>query len=682
MSVALFRRVVLALPLIACTALIAAQAPAGRKPAGEYAIQAVPFTDVTVDDDFWAPRLERNATVTIQHLMEENERTNRVANFKRAAGQEKGGYEGKRFNDSDVYKTIEAAAYILRTHPNPKLQADLGLIIDWIQKAQMPDGYLYPARTLGATPPVRGIGPQRWVNLNGSHELYNVGHLYEAAVAWQTCIGSDSLMSVATKNFELVNREFGPNARKAAPGHEEIELALVKLYRLTGDERYFNLARFFLDQRGRRHDTQPYPPEEKELAEVYNDPAYMQDHLPVTQQTRATGHAVRAMYLYAAMTDVAALADDPAYARAVDRIWADMVSKRMYITGGIGSIGKIEGFGDDYELPNREAYAETCASVGNDLWNQRMFLLHGDGQYVDVLERVLYNGFLSGVSIDGKRFFYRNPLESTADMPVTDYWKGERLGYYDTACCPSNLARLMGQLPGFIYAHRDDQLFVNLFVGSTARVVFPFGRVTVSQKTRYPFDGNVRIVVTPDKPRDFEVLVRVPGWAREEPVPSNLYRYADRRTDVPTLSVKGEAVPLKVENGYVRIRRRWSPGDTVLLDLPMPVRRVVAHEGVRDDRGRAAIQRGPLVYAVEAADNNGRATDVVLPLSVVLKHEVRPDLLGGLGVVTGPGIKVGNHGSTRPVRVTAVPYFAWANRARGEMVVWLPYENKPRRTTH
>jgi DUF1680 family protein len=354
----------------------------------------------------------------------------------------------------------------------------------------------------------------------------------------------------------------------------------------------------------------------------------------------------------------------------------------MYVTGGIGVAGEAEAFGDDYELPNDRAYAETCASVGSDLWNQRMFLLHGDGKYVDVLERVLYNGLLSGVSADGKRFFYQNPLESTADMPTTDYWKGERIPYFDVACCPSNLARLMAQLPGFIYAHRDDQLFVNLFVGSSARVALPFGRVTIAQETQYPWDGKVTITVTPDKAREFELLVRVPGWAREEPVPSTLYRYADRRTDVPSLSVKGEAVPVRVENGFVRIRRRWSPGDSVQLDLPMPVRRVVAHEAVKADGGRAAIQRGPLVYAVEAADNNDHAGNIVLPLSVVLKQESRPALLGGVRVVTGPGMAMGKGGAVRPVQVTAVPYFAWANRGRGEMVVWLPYENRPGTSHH
>ncbi len=676
-------RALMAVLLVACAALVAAQAPA-QKPARDYPIRAVPFYDVTVDDEFWAPRIEKNRAVSIPHIMRENERTGRVANFEKAAGLTKGDYEGRRFNDSDVYKTIEAAAYTLKVHPDPALESQLARLIDLIARSQLPDGYLYPARTLGAKPPVAGIGPERWVNLNGSHELYNVGHLYEAAIAWQLATGRDDLMRVAFKNADLVMGEFGPNARKAVPGHQEIELALVKMYRLTGDERYFNLARFFLDERGCPHDTQPYPAGSPFA--IYNDRPYMQDHLPVTEQTRAIGHAVRAMYLYSAMADIAGLARDGAYLRAVDRIWTDMVSKRMYVTGGTGSRGGVEAFGDDYELPNKEAYTETCASVGSVLWNERMFLLHGDAKYLDVLERVLYNGFLSGVSAGGDRFFYQNPLESAGGV--------ERSVYFEVACCPSNLARLMAQLPGFIYAVRStiDQvgsrepqsggdIFVNLFVGSRAQIQLPGGRVGIAQQTRYPWDGKVRISVTPDKAREFTLHVRVPGWAREKPVPSDLYRFADRWSEQPALRVNGRTVSLggpdlKVgaySDGFARIRRRWSPGDVVELDLPMPVRRVVAHEGVKADRGRAAIERGPIVYAVEAIDNEGHVSSLVLPLSMVLRHELRPSLLGGIGVVTGPAVAV-DGGGAREVQLTAIPYFAWENRGKGEMAVWLPYE--------
>lgn len=666
------RRAVMALLLLACAALLAAQVPA-RQPARDYTIRPVPFYDVTVDDQFWAPRIERNRAVSIPHIMRENERTGRVANFEKAAGLKKGDYEGRRFNDSDIYKTIEAAAYTLKVRPDQALESQLAHLVDLIARSQAPDGYLYPARTLGAKPPVPGIGPQRWVNLNGSHELYNVGHLYEAAIAWQLATGRDDFMKVASKNIELVDREFGPNARKAAPGHEEIELALVKMYRLTGDARDFNLARFFLDQRGRPHDTQPYPADSPFA--IYNDRPYMQDHLPVTEQARAIGHAVRAMYLYSAMTDVAGLADDGAYRQAVDRIWTDMVSKRMYVTGGIGSRGVVEAFGDDYELPNKEAYTETCASVGNDLWNQRLFLLHGEAKYLDVMERVLYNGLLSGVSASGDRFFYQNPLESAGDV--------ERSVYFEVACCPSNLARLVAQLPGLIYAARStidqfggDDVFVNLFVGSRAQLALSRGRVAIAQQTRYPWDGKVRITIAPDQAREFALHVRVPGWAREQPVPGDLYRFADRRNDQPALRVNDRDVPLDLEAGFARIRRRWSPGDIVELDLPMPVRRLVAHDGVKADRGRAAIERGPIVYAVEAIDNGGRVSDLVLPLSVVLQHEFRPSLLGGVGVVTGPGFAT-DAGGSHKVQVTAIPYFAWANRGKGEMAVWVPYSPKP-----
>jgi uncharacterized protein len=671
-TLAILRRALPLVPIIACAALLAAQSP-GRTPARDYAIRPVPFFDVTVDDAFWAPRLERNRTVSIPHIMRENERTGRVANFEKAAGLKKGEYEGRRFNDSDIYKTIEAAAYTLKTRPDPALESQLAHLVDLVARAQVPDGYLYPARTLGAKPPVAGIGAERWINLNGSHELYNVGHLYEAAIAWQLATGRDDFMRVASKNADLVNREFGPTARKAVPGHEEIELALVKMYRLTGDERYFTLARFFLDQRGRPHDTQPYPPDSPFA--IYNDRPYMQDHLPVTAQTRAIGHAVRAMYLYSAMTDVAGLAQDVAYRDAVDRIWTDMVSKRMYVTGGIGSRGVVEAFGDDYELPNKEAYTETCASVGNDLWNERMFLLHGDGKYVDVLERVLYNGLLSGVSASGDRFFYQNPLESAGDV--------ERSEYFEVACCPSNLARLLAQFPGLIYATGPDRadgsgdiLYVNLFVGSTAHVALSSTKVTLVQETQYPWDGRIRITVKAEKAAEFALHVRVPGWAREQPVPSDLYRFVDRRHDEVALSVNGKSVPVVLDAGFARIRRRWSPGDVVELDLPMPVRRLVAHAGVKADRGRAAIERGPIVYAVEAADNDGRVSNLVLPLSVVLQHEFRPSLLGGIGVVTGPGTAVDDRGA-RKVQVTAIPYYAWANRGKGEMAVWVPYNPEP-----
>lgn len=661
-------RALVSLSLLVCAAVVGGQVPV-TKGVRDYPIRAVPFYDVSVNDGFWAPRLERNRLVSIPHIMRENERTGRVANFEKAAGLAKGDYEGRRFNDSDVYKTIEAASYALKTHPDPALESQLARLVDLIARSQMPDGYLYPARTLGATPPVPGIGPERWVNLNGSHELYNAGHLYEAALAWQLATGRADLMQVALKNAALVEHDFGPTSRKAAPGHEEIELALVKMYRQTGDERYFTLARFFLDERGRPHDTLPYPADSPFA--IYNDRPYMQDHAPVTEQTRAIGHAVRAMYLYSAMTDIAGLSGDAAYREAVDRIWTDMVSKRMYVTGGIGSRGVVEAFGDDYELPNREAYTETCASVGNDLWNQRMFLLHGDARYVDVLERVLYNGALSGVSAGGDRFFYQNPLESAGDV--------ERSEYFEVACCPSNLARLLGQLPGFIYAVGPDRtagtgevLFVNLFVGSTAQTTVSSVPVAVTQQTQYPWDGKVRITVKPQKATEFALHVRVPGWAREQPVPSDLYRFADRGGGQPALSVNGQPVSIQLDAGYARVLRRWSPGDVVELDLPMPVRRVVAHEGVKADRGRAAIQRGPIVYAVEAIDNGGRVDNLALPLSVVLRHEVRPSLIGGVGVVTGPGIATDAKG-THAVQVTAIPYFAWANRGKGGMAVWLPY---------
>jgi uncharacterized protein len=451
---------------------------AGESPRPDYRIEAVPAKDVVVQDEFWTPRLERNRTVTIPHIFRENELTGRVANFARAAGREKGDYQGRRFNDTDVYKAIEAASWSLVSHPDAALESELDRLIALIAAAQQPDGYLYPARTIHPDHPAPGAGPERWVDLNGSHELYDAGHLYEAAVAHFEATGKRSLLDVAIKNADLVARTFGPGRRSAVPGHEEIELALVKLFRVTGERRYLELARYFIDQRGRPHDTLPYPPGPFAM---YNDPAYRQDQVPVVDQDRAVGHAVRAMYLYSGLADVAALTGEPAYGRALDRLWQDVVSRRLYLTGGVGARDTVEAFGDDYELPNRSAYAETCAAVGNVLWNQRMFLLRGDARYLDVLERTLYNGALSGVSLSGDRFFYTNPLASAGDV--------ERKSYFEVACCPANLARLLAELPGLIYARAGERVYVDLYVGSRATLslagrsssstcAFPAGRAT------------------------------------------------------------------------------------------------------------------------------------------------------------------------------------------------------------
>lgn len=700
----------------------------------DYPIRALPLRAVTIDDAFWSPRLRTNAAVTVPHIMRQNEATGRVANFARAARRAEGAYQGRRFNDTDVYKAIEAAAYVLASRPDPALERQVDDLIALIAAAQEPDGYLFPARTIDPAHPAPGVGPSRWMYENGSHELYNAGHLYEAAVAHVEATGKRTLLDVAVRNAALVRSVFGPTARKAAPGHEEIELALFRLARVTDTPAYAELARFFLDRRGQPSDNTPYPPGPFAM---YNGLDYKQDHAPVLQQPTAVGHAVRGVYLYAGMTDAAAVFADDAYASAVERLWQDVVAKRMYVTGGIGSRAGVEAFGGDYELPNSQAYTETCAAIGFEQWNHRLFRLSGDAKYLDLAEQLLYNGLLSGVSQAGDTFFYQNPLESDG--------RRARSAYFDVACCPANLARTLAQLPGLIYAQRDDALFVGLFIGSRATLEAGGQPVTVTQETQYPWTGAVTLRVDPERPAPFTLHVRIPGWSRGELLTTDLYRFAPlpraavstgaatarasgammtagagaagaanggegADAGVPTLTVNGTPVPLDLDKGFARIRRTWTRGDVVRLTLPMPARRVLPHEGIAENRGKAAIQRGPLVYALEGADNDGAARAVRLPLDAPLASAFRADLLGGVTVITaqgstrtpatpaasGSGSGVGAaagagsgsgaasdgapHAGTAarpaasgPRAVTAIPYFAWANRAKGDMTVWIPY---------
>jgi DUF1680 family protein len=621
----------------------------------DYPIQPVPFTAVRVQDEFWQPRLETNRTVTIPYAFRRCEETGRIDNFAKAGGLLKGDFKGIRYDDSDVFKVIEGAAYSLALHPDPDLDRYLDDLIAKIAAAQEPDGYLYTARRLRPDNPPEGCGPTRWSYLAQSHELYNLGHLYEAAVAHHLATGKRTLLDVALKSANLVTREFGPDARHDVPGHQEIELGLVKLFRLTHDERYLRLAHFFLDQRGR--------PEGHKL---YGD--YAQDHLPVTQQDHPVGHAVRAAYMYSGMADVAALTGDEAFVRAIDRIWDNMISKRLYVTGGIGARHSGEAFGDDYELPNASAYAETCAAIANALWNYRMFLLHGDAQYIDVLERVLYNGFLAGVSLSGDRFFYVNPLAS--------YGAAARQPWFDCACCPTNVTRFLPSIPGYIYAVRDDAVYVNLFIGGQGRIPLKDQTVTLTQQTRYPWDGKIKIAVQPEQPADFTIMVRIPGWATGQPLSGDLYHYADATAEKPRLSVNGQSVPIKPDKGYVALQRSWRPGDGIELELPLPIRRVVANPSLKEDAGRVALERGPIVYCAEATDNNGHVHNLILPDDSTLTAAHQPALLGGVTLLRGPASalrRTEDDKSTEstPTELVAVPYFAWCHREPGEMAVWL-----------
>jgi len=611
-------------------------------------LKAVPFTDVVIADEFWAPRLETNRKVTVPYCFKKCEETGRIDNFTKAAGLMPGKFEGKYFNDSDVYKVIEGAAYSLKSHPHPQLEKYVDGVIDKIAAAQWQDGYLYTFYSL----PSRQ-SEKRWTNTRVMHELYCAGHFFEAAVAYYQATGKRKILDVAIRLADCIDSVFGPDKKRDIPGHEEIEIGLVKLYHATGNEKYLKLAKFFLDERGRAHDRELYGP-------------YCQDHKPVVEQDAAVGHAVRAGYLYCGMADVASLTGDADYVKALDRIWQDIVSKKLYITGGIGATRKGEAFGDGYELPNATAYNETCAAIANAMWNHRMFLLHGDARYIDVLERIIYNGFLSGVSLEGDKFFYPNPLASEG--------KYQRSPWFGCACCPSNIVRFIPSVPGYVYAGKDDALYVNLFVAGAGTFKLANNTVKLRQETQYPWDGRVKITVEPRRPAEFAIYLRIPSWAQNQPVPSDLYRYMDESNEKATCQVNGKPFAPDMDKGFARIERRWEKGDTIELELPMPVRRVLCNEKVKENDGKVALQRGPIVYCAEEADNGENVGRLLLSADVKLKAEYRKDLLGGLCVITG-WVRTWhlNNEYVFPDEqdFVAIPYYAWSHRGPGEMAVWL-----------
>jgi DUF1680 family protein len=646
----------------AATLLAAALGLGAAGPARDYPVKPVPFTDVHFTDTFWLPRIELNRAVTIPFAFEKAEESKRVYHFERAAAALRGetltdkSPPGYPFDDTDVYKVIEGAAYTLSVKPDPRLEAYLRTLIQKIAAAQEPDGYLYTTRTIDPQNPHPWAGKKRWeLEEDDSHELYNLGHLYEAAFAHYQATGDKALIDISLKSAELLDKTFGPGKQSIWPGHQVTEMGLVKLYRVTGDARYLNLARFLLDARGTDGSTHARP--------------YNQSHKAVVDQDEAVGHAVRATYMYSGMADVAALTGEPAYIKAMDRIWDDVVGQKLYITGGIGATSRGEAFGKDYELPNMTAYNETCAAIGSDYWNHRMFLLHADARYLDVMERTLYNGTLSGVSLDGKSFFYPNPLESSGQH--------QRSPWFGVACCPGNITRFMASLPGYVYAQQQGRLYVNLFVPSNAEVKLDGGpKVKVVQETRYPWDGAVKVVLTPETSARFTLHLRVPGWARNEPVPSTLYQFLEASSEAATLKVNGATAPLALEKGFARIDRTWAKGDQVELVLPMPVRRIVAHPAVEADAGRVALQRGPIVFLAEGPDNpNGRVRNLVLADGAPLTSEYRADLLGGVQVVKArvAALSYDAKGAVerREQDLVAIPYYSWSNRGPSEMAVWL-----------
>ena len=613
----------------------------------DYPIKPISFTNVKFTDEFWQRRMETNRKVTIPYDFQKCERTGRIGNFAKAGGLMKGKFRGLYFDDSDVYKVIEGAAYSLALSQDAKLGKYLDVLIDKIAAAQWSDGYLYTFYSLPRQP------EKRWTDIKIMHELYCAGHFFEAAVAYCQATGKRKILDVAIRLADHIDSVFGLEKKRSTCGHEEIEIGLVKLFLITSDRKYLKLAKFFLDERGYAHDRKLYG-------------AQQQDHKPVIRQEKAVGHAVRAGYLYCGMADVAAMTRDSDYVKAIDRIWKNVVFKKLYLTGGIGARHRGEAFGNDYELPNATAYNETCAAIANAMWNHRLFLLHGDAKYIDVLERTIYNGFLSGVSMDGKKFFYPNPLESDGKYKF-NHGAATRQPWFSCSCCPTNVARFLPSLNGYAYACRGDDLHVNLFVGSSVTVKMEENAVRLKQETRYPWDGAVKITVSPKTQAKFTICVRIPGWTRNKPLPGDLYRYARRSGEKFVLKVNGRAVTPKVQKGFARISRTWKKGDVITLNLPMPPRRVLCNEKVAANRGRVAIERGPIVYCAEWPDNRGRVLNRTLTDNATLTDEHREDMLGGVTVI--------RIGSKDKPDLTLIPYYAWSHRGEGEMAVWL------RRTT-
>jgi DUF1680 family protein len=634
----------------------------------DYPIKPVPFTDVKVEDNFWSKRIETNRTVTIPASFARCENTGRVKNFEMAATRTGKFCTAYPFDDTDIYKTIEGASYSLAVHPDPKLDAYVDSLITIVGKAQEPDGYLYTARTIDPLHPHAWSGSERWVKENElSHELYNSGHMFEAASAHYLATGKRNFFNIALKNADLLVTTFGPGKRHVAPGHEIVEMGLVRLYRITGKKQYLDLAKFFIDERGKR----AY---DKTSTDEWKNGKYWQDDTPVTDQDEAEGHAVRAMYLYSGMTDVAALTGDKEYITAIDRIWENMVGKKMYVQGGIGAIPGGERFGNDYELPNATAYNETCAAIGDVYWNQRMFLLHGDSKYIDVLEKVLYNGLISGVGLDGQSFFYTNAMQITNGFTHSAL-EPARSGWFECSCCPTNMARFLPSLSGYIYAQRANSVFVNLFIAGKAKLQVNSQAVNIEQHNNYPWNGALSFNINPDVPSDFALRIRIPGWARAEAIPLNLYSFKNKSIAKLSLKLNGKSISYKMENGYAVIHRKWLKGDQIQLDLPMDVKKVIANKALTDDQNKIALQRGPVMYCAEWKDNTGSVSNLIIPANAQFTPVNKPDLLNGVTVLKGEAVEKSTTSAvSKKVEFTAIPYYSWANRGKGEMKVWLPVQ--------
>ena len=621
--------------------------------------EPVNFSQVSITDRFWKPKMDKVATTTLEACIYQTEvKTPRIRNFEKVARKQGEKHEGIFYDDSDVFKALEAIAYSLKNRPDKSREAKADEWIDKIAAAQLPDGYLNTYYTLGDL-------SKRWTDMS-MHEDYNGGHLIEAAVAYFDATGKRKLLDVAIRWADHFDSLFGAGKQHWVTGHQELELALVKLYRVTRKKKYLDLAYWLLEERGHGR-AKGYTWTD------WKDTAYAQDVHPVKEQKEITGHAVRAMYLYTGAADVAAHTGDTAYMKAMRTVWEDVVYRNMYITGGIGSSGNNEGFSIDYDLPNENAYCETCASVGMVFWNQRMAALTGESNYVDVLERSLYNGALDGLSISGDRFFYGNPLASNG--------RHSRREWFGTACCPSNIARLVASLGDYVYGKSNNAVWINLFVNSETSLPLEKGKLAINTITEYPWNGNVRILINPERKMMATVYVRIPGWALNDPVPGNLYKYANEITGKPELLVNGKSIPAVTVKGYVLITRQWQKGDHIELRLPMNVNRVMASDQLLFNTDRVALQRGPLVYCVEGADNNGKAWNFVVPPDAVFTTQEQLVLTEPVIALraTVPVTDVSKDGlsiSTENKSITAIPYYAWCNRGQNQMQVWLPVKIK------
>ena len=623
----------------------------------------VGFADVRLEGQFWKERLDTvlSRTILSQHkklgeykILESLDLLQPPPPLRFPRNNH--GFTVQVFWDSDVGKWIEAASYALSHRRDEKIEALIEEIVDKFEKAQAPDGYLN-CWYLGREP------QNRWTNLRDNHELYNAGHMLEGAIAYYETTGRRRWLEIMERYIAHIRDTFGPgpNQKRGYPGHQEIEIGLVKLYRLTGDRKHLDLATYFINERG----SQPYYFDIEARARGAN-PAdywfknyeYSQAHKPVREQDKVVGHAVRAMYMYTAMADLAAELDDAALKHACEVLWHDVMETKMYVTAGLGPSAHNEGFTHDWDLPNETAYAETCASVALIFWAQRMLHLDMDGQYGDILELALFNGALSGLSRDGEHYFYANPLESTGSAT--------RWEWHTCPCCTMNVSRLVASVGGYFVSHSDSEIAFNLYGGISTTVPLTSGKVALRETSTYPWSGDIKIAVDPETPATFPIKVRIPGWAKKW-----------------TVQVNGQSVGGQPVNGYLTISREWKQGDVIALDLPMPPERLFANPNVNMDVGRVALKRGPLVYCIEEVDNGGPVQRLKLPRNAELKSTTRADLFDGVVTITAAAktIKDGDWKDTlyrteppgeADATLTAVPYYMWANRGQGSMLVWVP----------